>query len=1103
MLRIIRTNLNSSGSRRLENEISERVEKRLPTYLIVPEQDTVMREAASAKNLPPHAPLCFEVTNFTRLADSVFRTLGGITGDFCSSGKRALIIWRALTELSPVLSLTKSTKTVSAAAVASITRAIGEIKSAGITPENLLLASEEKKIKSDARLSSKLRDLASVYALYKNLLSENGLDGGESTEAVIKKLSENPSFLSNHTVYIDGFTSFTEPQYRLIGLLSNRCTVEVYLPLPKGCDELFEYTEIRGAIEKLKRISRLYSSDVQIKHSYDLKSEFEENISSLCNALWRKNASIDKITLQNAEQIRIFEAQTPFEMCEFVASDIKRRIISGSKYRDFAIVARSTSSYLGILDTALDYASIPHFFSAGTDASTFEAIKLIYTAYSVIRTSFAREDVITYMKCAHSGISREALDELEMYVNTWQISGSRFYDGTLWNMNPDGYTTRRSEKGAEMLVRINETKNKLIAPLISFKDAVAKATTVREHAEALLSLLLELNLEEALEERAKKLASLKENSAAVENLRLWRLICDTLDTLVELTGDLPCDTDAFLTQFKILISEEQIGKIPSYTDRVTVGSADMLRLSDKKHIYLIGMSAGEFPHAPSESSFFSERDKLTLHSLGLSLEPEMETKNARELFILTRALSYASESVTLLYSSTSTRFKGVEPSEALMRISEISSVSKVKISSLSALERIFTPEAALTGTTALECDERASIDEALKNSGYSEILSVSKSLITNPSLKLSKEITDGLYSRPMSLTQSRIDSFRGCPLEYFCKFTLKLGEEKIASFDSAGIGSFIHAILENFFSELTKNEKNAKDLSAEERKNLTMAAARKYIMELGEDAGESSPVTKIKLSRLTRAALPIVDGLCEEFSDSKFKPLFFELKIQDGISDSPSPIKMRTEGGHDISVYGTIDRVDTYKSDDRVYVRVVDYKTGSKDFSPEDLDEGKNLQMFLYLKSILDTKNREFIEKVGEGEQVKILPAGVIYVKSSVADTRVSLPSDELARQKIKDGVEREGMVLDDEEVISAMGLKYTPLYSSRYPDKITDAKKKYLFSENGFDTIMKTVEGAVGSIADKIADGDASATPKEINSGENRCEWCKFKPICRMGITK
>ena len=1103
MLRIIRTNLNSRGSERLDTQILERVQKRLPTYLIVPEQDTVMREARAAKNLPPHAPLCFEATNFSRFTDNVFRSLGGLSGEYCDSGKRSLIMWRALTELAPTLTITRGRCDVSYGTVSSVMRAIGEVRAAGIIPEELMEASENEKISSDLRLKSKLKDLASVYALYKNLLSDKYLDAGESAEAVIKKLNQNETFLSEYTVFIDGFTSFTEPQYKLIALLAKRCTVEVYLPYPQGCEELFEYTEIRGAIEKLKRSARLAGSDVQIKKEFDIKREFEEKIAILCSGLWHKNANIDNITLQNEEEIRIFEAITPFEMCDFVASDIKRRVIAGAKYRDFAIVARDSEKYRGILDTSLDYAEIPHFFSLPTDASAFEAIKLIYTAYAVIKNSFSREDVISYMKCAFSGISREASDELEMYVNSWQITGKRFCDDTPWNMNPLGYTTRRDDKCDSMLVRINETRKALVTPLISFRETALSAKTVKEQADALLSFLLELRLESLLKKRAEKLASLSEHSAASENSRLWKLISDTLDTLVEVTGDMPSDIDSFLTQFKILISEEQISRIPSYTDRVTVGSADMLRLSEKKHIYVIGMNAGEFPASPSDTSFFSERDKITLSSLGLSVEPEMEIKNAKELFIFNRAVSYATDSITLLYSATSTKFKATPPSETVNRISELCNVKCLKVSSLSAKERIFTAEYALRDTKISDPREIEATRSALIKSGHGLALKISEGDITNKNLSLSESVANELYSRPMSLSQSRLESFSGCPLEHFCKFTLKLGEEKIASFDAASIGSFLHAILENFFRELHRKGISAARLTATERKNLTESAAKKYVMELGEDASETSPITKIKISRLTRAALPIVEGLCEEFSESEFTPKFFELRIGDSQDVSPSPVKIKSDGGHDVSVYGIIDRVDTYKSDGRVYVRVVDYKTGSKEFSPEDLAEGENLQMFLYLKSILETKNKAFLDAVCEGEEGKMIPAGVIYVKSSMGDVKIDTPSDSTALQKIKDSLGRDGMVLDDENIISAMGLKYTPLYSAKSPNKIPESKKNLLFSEGGFGEIMETVENAVSRIADGIASGDASANPKEYKMQKTRCTYCKFKPICRVAIEK
>ena len=277
---------------------------------------------------------------------------------------------------------------------------------------------------------------------------------------------------------------------------------------------------------------------------------------------------------------------------------------------------------------------------------------------------------------------------------------------------------------------------------------------------------------------------------------------------------------------------------------------------------------------------------------------------------------------------------------------------------------------------------------------------------------------------------------------------------------------------------------------------MTRVAAERYIRELGEDVINASPRTKIKIDRLCRAALPVVEGLCEEFGQSEFVPRFFELALRSADDTSPGQIYINTDNGP-VRIGGIVDRVDLYRKEGDVYLRVVDYKTGHKEFSPEDMAEGSNLQMFLYLKALVDSRNEKFRESLGVGEDGRVIPAGVIYVKTSVSDVRVDTPDDELANYTVKQAQQREGMLLNDPDVISAMTLKYTPLYSKRSPDKIPDNKKHLLYTEEGWNDIMQTVEDAVVKVADGIRCGDVSANPKE-DKNRSACEYCPYKPICR-----
>ena len=1094
MLRIITSGFGGGTYARLRREISERVEKRARAYLIVPEQQTVMAEGDYSVFLPDYSPLYFEVTNFTRLANTTFRALGGLTGEYCTAAKKSLIMWRTLGELSPVLTLTAGGGEVGAGLVERMLRAVGELQSLGITPEMLELTAERSDILSDKRLRSKICDLSKIYTLYKAILSERYADTGDDAAMMAERLGAHPEFLTDTEIFIDGFTSFTKPQYDLIRILAARTSVTVTLCMPKHSESFFEYEELHDTLRRLLAEGRLANTEVKHVYESDNIDTPVESHAVLAASMWRNFRNFEKISLQNPEELRIIEARTPFEECDFIAADIKRRVMNGARYSDFAVVARSSDKYAGILDTALALAGIPYFASYKKDASSFEAVKLVYSAYSAIRSGFSREDVLTYAKCVSCGVTSEERDEFEAYVNKWQITGRRFTDGRIWNMNPAGYDINRSADTDATLARIHETRTRLIAPLSDFAEEARGASTVREHATSLVRFLTRIDLEGTLRLRGEQLAAIGETSFAEENLRLWGVICDSLDSLVEVNGDFRADTESFVGQLKVLFSSADIGRIPAVCDEVTVGDADMLRLHKKPHIYLLGVRSGEFPATPSDSDFFTKQDRLALDALGMNIKADSEIRCARELYYFTRAFAYASETVTLIYSACDTRFKSVEHASVIDRILQmVDGLAVTRLSSLTLADSAWVPAASLVKLGELRGEERETLRRALDASGYGMLTAVADGDITNSAMRL-HEVSPYRIDTPIALTQSRLDSFRGCPMEHFCRYTVRLSEDDIAELDASGVGTFIHAILEYFFSALREQNRSAGELSAEERAALTEEAARRYIGELGDDAA-GSPRVRIKLGRLCRAARPVVDGLCAEFAESKFEPRFFELAIRRE-GDGPRPVSIKNEQGAETFIYGIIDRVDTYESEGNVYVRVIDYKTGKKDFSPEELSEGKNLQMFLYLRSIIESES--FAPELGIPANGRAIPAGVIYVKTNVSDTKIKLPSDADAEEAVRASQGREGMILSDPDIIAAMGVSNTPLASKSGDGTLRRDADRFAYDEAGWHELSDRVEAAVNAIADGIRSGDASATPAEESGGRKKCEYCKFKPICR-----
>ena len=289
------------------------------------------------------------------------------------------------------------------------------------------------------------------------------------------------------------------------------------------------------------------------------------------------------------------------------------------------------------------------------------------------------------------------------------------------------------------------------------------------------------------------------------------------------------------------------------------------------------------------------------------------------------------------------------------------------------------------------------------------------------------------------------------------------------------------------------------DLSEEEKRTLILRSAEAYTGECFEGIPYASARLKDTVNKLYKAAHPIVDSLCSELGDCKYEPIFFELEIDRGNPENPEAAVFKTEDGREVYIAGKIDRVDTYKKDENLYVRVIDYKSGSKVFSPSDIETGENLQMFLYLKSVVETKSPEFRKRIGVDEGGRMIPAGVIYVKTSMGDTSVSKDDPDLIRAEIdKKNRTRLGMLLDDSESISAMNKAFIPVKfkASGEPDAYSKAK---LYTENGWDKINETIENTVTSICNRMISGDIEASPlNKSASSSSSCKWCDFKPICR-----
>ncbi len=1097
MIEFISAPLGSGMLDKISERIATSVENCEKTFLIVPEQATLALEGRMSKILPASSPLFFEVTNFTRLANTVERTLGGLSAKPSDRPRRALVMWDAINELAPILKVLAPKCGISAALVNRAISAINEMEAYGIDAEEVRLAAENAK-KTNRRLGDKLSDISVIMPLYKKMLFERYGDTGDELYKLLSLLDENPGYKLAEHIFIYGFTSFTEAQYRLISRLMDISSLTVCFDIPRADSEAFEYTEPRAARRRIKSIAQRKGHELKetrLSFSQNAKSPLLSEVSAL---LWHTNSEIDNDCLHHKDDLRIFEAKDPYEECDQIAADIRARVEKGASYSDIAVIARNTDRYTGILDNALIKCNIPHFISKPKDVSSFDAVKLIYSALGVISRGFELEDVITYAKSGLLGIDRGACDEFELYCETWKIEKHRFTDGKTWTMPLAGYSSKGDDSDKNALERINNTKEKITAPLLSLSADLKNASQVRDYATALVKFITGLGLEEKIEQKRKVLLSLREKEYAEEEGEILKLIYSSLDLLVSAAATSPADIDSFRSRLELVLSEAKLGRIPSNLDEVLIGDADALRTDGVKHVYLIGCNYGEFPATPTDASYFTDKDKLQLADFGINIEENTEFAYSKELFYFTRAFSSAENSVTLFYTAEDFSFHPLARAEVIDRIERLTGekIKAVKVSDLPLSERIFDPDSAIELYSETMSEKLLS---ALLELGYADEIIRRNAAITNEALSLDAKTPEEIYKGALYLSQTRIDKFTDCPLSYYLSYTLKLSENEAASFDARNIGSFIHSIFENYFKERKRLEEEGaspEDINSEE---LTKDASREYISSLGAEGAGTKRLEHV-IERLTSSAKFVVDTLADELKKTKYEPRFFELPIKDGAEGYPSASEFLTDSGHTVKVIGNIDRVDIYEGEGGIYVRVVDYKTGAKVFSPKDLDRGRNLQMFLYLKAIVESKDKKFLELVGADGGKRLIPAGVIYAKSEIGDVKLQHSDYEGWREVFENAQKREGMLLDDKESIEAMG-GYTPVKftASGAPTKSTADK---LYTLDGWDRLMDKVDIAVKRVAEGITQGVITAKPM-VTKRSIPCESCKFKPICRNAVTK
>lgn len=1098
MIRFIYGVAGSGKSSAVRDSIIADISSGRRVWLIVPEQQTYAVERQYTELLPPSSQLSFEVVNFTRLANIARRRFGGLTYNYIDGGTKALLMWRTLRELAPLLEEYGEAAQNDSRAVAladMLLRTVGELKAAGIEP--LTLERTAEKLDHSGSLYRRMRDIALIWSTYSNFLS-NEFDDADDDLTHLAELLDKHNLFADHSVYIDSFTSYTGQEYRIIDYIMRQTpalTVTVECEAP-GSSRI-HFASTARAEARLRRMAEARGGYSVTCLGRSLRAGAPE-LELIERYLWDTSnlPSPDELS-ECGMAIETACAPTPYAEAQWVASRICEAIRGGMRYRDIAVIMRDATRWQGIVDAVFDKYRIPYFISEHTELDSQPLFKLITSALSIKNRGWRQNDVISLIKTGLCGFSDRECDMFEDYCTTWNITGQRFLDET-WSMNPDGYVTELSPRAADILSVANSVRERLATPLTALFTRLDAAENAAGMCRALYGYTEELGVRQRLDMLAEREAEAGNVRAASDTLRLYNIYIDSLDRVASVLCDECPDTETLATALRIVLCRAQIGSLPTRHDEVTIGSASLLRTDSPRMVIVMGLCEGEFPADIDDSGLLSFSDRAQLSALGLELESDPGIASSEELFFAYRALTAPSERLLLSYSSAACDGSRRQPSRVIGRIKAMFPMLTVlDVVAQSPVDMIQTPEVALEYLASLPDGPEAEALRAVLSRDKTQAarLAALNIPVADSDCYVSQNTKDVLFGAGAALSQSRLESYVMCPFGYYCNYVLGLRTSGQADFSSANVGVFIHYVMECFLRTATASGDLDTELDDVAVEALADSIIEKYSRRLMPDDSRRAGHMAFLVMRLKRIAMVLIYNIMDEFRHSLFRPSFFELSVDGSDPAFPEAARFDTADGGSVPLRGVVDRVDLFRRGDDVYIRVVDYKTGTKVYSPDDIADGLGLQLLLYLFTLCNTNSEKFREAVGCPPGGHIYPAGALYLSANLPVMSVDRNiSPEEIRRYAFDEIKRSGPLLSDKDIMLAMNDQLNPKFLGT---PVNSRGRDNTLTLDGFGELCSEISKTLSAVNEKMRSGNASAEPRRQGK-RSQCDYCEYSTVCR-----
>ena len=1005
-------------------------------------------------------------------------------------------------------------------------------------------------------LGARLRDIVRIYrefvAILDNMRSPiRGISGVEDElgitiaeerlKLLARLLSGNrPCSITDGTVFIfDEYRGYTPDQLAVIAALSKRADtmrfgICIDTQIIKDNIVPAKHDIFYQSYTTMNSIKAAIGTKPEIRLADREWSDTPDRTEHLSRYIFRYPSVEYKG--EEKESLRVYSAKNIEDEIRLVAEEIREEIQQGLRYKDIVVVTGDMEAVDNVASKIFRDYDIPVFFDYSRKLRKNPYTEALLRVLNIVDKDFDYDSIFGYVKTGVAHIKdRDGLNSLENYCLRTGIRGRK-----LWEKPIRPFGRRITEEMKQSCAVMNKVREQILESISPLMELGRTGEKVSSYIAALRSIMDMLDFEGNMESSAEVLEEL----GLMSDARVMRSLYSVLDRVMtetdELLGEEVMSIHDFTEILQSGINEITVGVIPPTLDCVSVCDIDRSRIVRAEAVHFINVNDGVVPRKHSPGRILSDRDKEEVSRLlmeqgeGKALADGTARQNVDELFLIYQILSKAAKRLTISYSELGRDGTSLEPSHIIERIKRLFpglTAEPRRPKELGGTGRSDRPQyiswirdalEILHGTSGEPGEEyHDRLNKIARYIGYTnEDGGITDLDIIRPGLEYSNAASPvsstTMTNINLRLSVSKLETYASCPYKYFLQYVLELRDRPEKKIEYYDVGNVIHRALELLFTEMREiHDNDWSGIKVEELKEM----AAEYVdqawneSEMDSDVEADGKTEKVH-SNLKSLAMRSIETIRDHIVAGDMKPTNFEQYFT-------AEFTAHRPDGTEVPVVleGKIDRLDTKEEDGKLYIRVIDLKTGSQKFSPEEIREGTDVQLVVYSKIVTEILKQKF------GKDA-VIPAGIYYFH--VADPIVR-PTHAPA-QNSEPGSEGEIKAYSDERaaLFTLSGVSDSdPLVRLNLHDKgLVDEEQGKLnrsskiivvnagsdgslkdssvvLDGEGFDGVEDYAAMLIREKADSILSGDFRKAPIEYiatDEGHGTCTYCRFRAVCRFG---